>query len=154
MFQIKIKCLNRNDLNIQLKFIEKSLSLNKVNYHNGWNLINGLESHNVKEDYMANKSAEYGCSNNLFEEALSIYENIMNQRVFISEKLYSFINNQFDLKTGKVTSGFANYSLYDGLLGISAFAGALYKITGEEKYLETSGYFAGLSMELIDKMIF
>lgn len=139
-----LRNMSEADLAIQLQIIEKSLT---------------VEMGAVHGSTTAGPASPRNCGNRIVNkeelicEAEEIYKDIMEDRFIASDDEYSWLTQQYDMKSGGVTLGLMGPTLYDGMLGIAVFAGALYRLTGNSDYKETADYCIGKTVKQIDSMI-
>ncbi len=139
-----LRNMNEADLAIQLQIIEKSLT---------------VEMGAVHGPTTAGPASPRNCGNSivtkeeLIREAEEIYKDIMEDRFLASDGEYSWLTQQYDMKSGGVTLGLMGPTLYDGLLGMAVFAGALYRLTGNSDCRETADYCIGKTVKQIESMI-
>ncbi|MDD3169013.1 MAG: type 2 lanthipeptide synthetase LanM [Eubacteriales bacterium] len=126
----RISKLDEEDLMVQLQIIEKGLA---------------TEVRNVHEYLSDADSAEENAANQLLlspEELLDevgvIYSEIMSNRFTAKDGDYSWLSELYDLARSGTSLSFMGSSLYDGLLGMSVFSAARYRITKERDCYDTA----------------
>lgn len=127
----RIAGLNEEDLMIQLQIIEKSLATEARNIHEYFSESEGSEKSEETEQRLLNKEE-------LLQEARAIYSEIMENRFISKNGDYSWLAEQYDMLRSGTSLSIMGPSLYDGLLGISVFSAALYKITKEKDCYDTA----------------
>ena len=139
-----IKNMSEADLAIQLQIIEKSLTVEMGAVHG---------SISAGPSSTKNRGSRIIAKEELIREAEDIYKDIMDDRFISSDGEYSWLTQQYDMKSGGVTLGLMGPTLYDGLLGMAVFSGALYRLTGNSDYKETADYCIGKTVKQIESMI-
>lgn len=139
-----IKNMSEADLAIQLQIIEKSLTAETGEVHTALT----TDASAVKKT-----SRRIVTNEELIHEAENIYKDIMDDRFIASDGEYSWLTQQYDVKSGGVTMGLMGPTLYDGLLGMAVFTGALYRLTEKLAYKETADYCIDKTVKQMEAII-
>mgnify|MGYP001004882889 CR=1 FL=1 len=116
--------LSPEDKRIQMDLIENSLDIYDQNSHN--QVMTAVE---VKVPPL--EELKLITDEQLMAEAQKIYDKILAKRISGSEGDATWIVQQFDTLTQKLTLGRIGIPLYDGVLGLSLFTAAFYHLTKE-----------------------
>lgn len=119
-----IKKLDQDDQRIQLELIENSLEIYEQDSHAeiaaaATDELPGLEELRRIDDEQ------------FIAEANLIYEQILSKRIIGHAGDATWIVQQYDITTGRLGLGRIGLPLYDGVLGLALFMGALYLVTKE-----------------------
>jgi len=124
----KIYLLDENDLNIQIKFIRASLFFE--NYDEGVNAVS---------DQTARKQVKIvpPCSREqLIEASKKIGGQIIENAILSVDSSASWITVGTLVEARKLQMRPMSLTLHDGISGVALYLGALFKVTGEERYRE------------------
>jgi lantibiotic modifying enzyme len=114
--------LCEDDLRIQLDLIENSLEIYDQDSH-------GEVAAAVADELPGVEEMRQIDDEQLISEANLIYEQILAKRIIGRDDDVTWIVQQYDTTTQKLTLGRIGVSLYDGVLGLSLFMAALYRLT-------------------------
>lgn len=126
----RISKLDEEDLMIQLQIIEKSLATEVRNVHQYLPDADTAEDKGTNQPPLNRES--------LLDEARGIYSEIMSNRFTAKGGDYSWLSELYDLARSGTSLSVMGSSLYDGLLGLSVFSSALYRITKERDCYDTA----------------
>jgi type 2 lantibiotic biosynthesis protein LanM len=160
--------MNTDDLALQLRIIEKSLNFESGDVHgtkeNGESLGSAAKAEphrsaaKAEVHWLAGKADKkdakaFADSQELIKEAEIIYEELMADRIQAPDGDYSWMTSQYNAKTGGSRVGLMSGALYDGLLGIAVFTGALHQITGKPEYKKTSDHCINKTIEGLESLL-
>ena len=140
--------MNADDLALQLKIIEKSLNFESGDVH-----VAKVELHKPADNADKEDAKAFVDRQELIQEAEIIYEELMADRIQAPDGDYSWMTSQYNAKTGGSRVGLMSSALYDGLLGIAVFTGALYQITGKSEYKKTSDHCINKTIEDLEFLL-
>lgn len=141
-----LRNMDEAGLAIQLQIIKRSLAAAELGDIHTAAAVNGQK----KPDERPKKPVT---SEELIREAETIFRDVMDDRIKAPNGDYSWLTAQYDIKLGGSSMGLMSPALYDGMLGIAVFAGALYRVTGNPVYKETADYCADKISEVMEEMI-
>ena len=126
----RITKLNEEDLMIQLQIIERSLATEARDVHEYFTDADKAENKTDDQPLLSFEA--------LLGEARGIFSEIMANRFTAKDGDYSWLSEIYDLMRSGTSLSVMGPSLYDGLLGLSVFSAALYRLTKEQEYYDTA----------------
>ncbi len=124
----RINLLHEDDLNIQIKFIRASLFFE--NYNEGFNAAVDQTGHKQV------KIVPPVSREQLIEASKKIGGQIMENAILSADNSASWITVGTLVEARKLQMCPMSLTLYDGISGVALYMGALFKVTGEERYRE------------------